>query len=79
MNLLDIFFKTKTKNPLELEKKYLTVKNNDNIYGFQKKFYKQSQILLNSFGNINKNLPNKIKLIIITDTHNLKKRYIIFR
>ena len=53
-----------------LEQEYLLVKPNDNIYGFQKKFYRQSSKLLKIFGSARDTLPNKLKLIIITDTHN---------
>ena len=73
--LLDKLFKyfKKTENeenPQTLENEYLLVKPTDNIYGFQKKFYMQSNRLLKTFGNAREFLPNKIKLIIITDTHN---------
>ncbi len=54
----------------DLENDYLTVKSTDNIYGFQKKFYMQSNRLLKVFGIARSVLPNKIKLIVITDTHN---------
>jgi len=58
------------ENYLDLEREYLTSNPKDNIYGFQKKFYMQSNRLLKVFGNARDVLPNKIKLIIITDTHN---------
>ena len=58
------------ENYQELEREYLTSKPTDNIYGFQKKYYMQSKRLLKIFGNARDTLPNKIKLIIITDTHN---------
>lgn len=38
---------------------------------FKKKFYKQSNRLLKVFGNARNKLPNSIRLIIITDTHNM--------
>ena len=60
-----------TENYQDLEREYLTSKPNDKIYGFQEKFYKQSQRLLKVFGNARDVLPNKIKLIIITDSHNM--------
>lgn len=77
MGLFD-FFKIKTQqneNQItesyrDIENEYLLVKSTDNIYGFQKKFYMQSNRLLKEFGNARSVLPNKIKLIIITDTHN---------
>lgn len=70
--LLSFLFKHKEKieTPEDLEKEYLAIKPADNIYGFQKKFYMQSERLLKTFGNAHNSLPNKIKLIIITDTHN---------
>ena len=58
------------ENYLDLEREYLTSNPKDNIYGFQKKFYMQSNRLLKVFGNARDALPNKIKSIIITDTHN---------
>ena len=71
MFLSNIFkYKKKTKNQESLEKEYLKIKPKDNIYGFQKKFYMQSNRLLKIFGNARNSLPNKISLIIITDTHN---------
>lgn len=72
MNLFNIFFNKKSKfeSPLELEKIYLTYSKNDNVYGFQKKFYNQSEKLLNIFGKTKEKVFNTIKLIIITDTHN---------
>ncbi len=60
----------KIENIEDLENEYLTIKSTDNIYGFQKKFYMQSNRLLNAFGNARNSLSSKIKLIIITDTHN---------
>ena len=62
--------KRKIETPEDLENEYLTIKPTDNVYGFQKKFYMQSDRLLKTFGNARSSLPNKIKLIIITDTHN---------
>lgn len=62
--------KRKIETPEDLENEYLTIKSTDNVYGFQKKFYMQSDRLLKTFGNARSSLPNKIKLIIITDTHN---------
>ena len=71
MFLSNIFkYEKKTKNQESLEKEYLKIKPKDNIYGFQKKFYMQSNRLLKIFGNARNSLPNKISLIIITDTHN---------
>lgn len=69
---LSFLFKHKEKMETseDLEKEYLEVKPTDNIYGFQKKFYMQSERLLKTFGNAHNSLLNKIKLIIITDTHN---------
>ncbi len=72
------FFKSKlqkndnqiTENIQDIENEYLSIKPTDNIYGFQKKFYMQSNRLLKVFGNARSVLPNKIKLLIITDTHN---------
>ena len=60
----------KIENIEDLENEYLTIKSTDNIYEFQKKFYKQSNRLLKAFGNARNSLSSKIKLIIITDTHN---------
>lgn len=54
----------------DLENDYLLVKPTDNIFGFQEKFYMQSSRLLKVFGNARSALPNNIKLLIITDTHN---------
>lgn len=69
---LNFLFKHKKKieTPEELLKDYLTINPSDNIYGFQKKYYMQSNRLLNVFGEARNILPNKIKLIVITDTHN---------
>lgn len=66
-------FKNKliSENEISLQNEYLKVKKNDNIYGFQKKFYKQSNRLLKVFGKARNKLPNSIRLIIITDTHNM--------
>ena len=58
------------ENSQDLENEYLTSMPSDNIYGFQKKFYMQSNRLLKVFGNARNILPNRIKLLIITDTHN---------
>ena len=77
MGFFDLF-KTKlqkkdnqiTESYLDLEKEYLLVKSTENIYGFQKKFYMQSNRLFKVFGNAKSVLPNKVKLLIITDTHN---------
>ena len=60
----------KVENYQDIENEYLSVKAKDNIYGFQEKFYMQSNRLLKVFGNARSALPNKIKLLIITDTHN---------
>ena len=57
-------------NEESLEKEYLLVKPNDNIYGFQKKFYMQSNRLLKVFGNAREMLPNRVRLLVIADTHN---------
>ncbi len=62
--------KNKFDDLQNLEKEYLMIKPTDNIYGFQKKFYMQSNRLMKVFGNARTILPNKIKLLIITDTHN---------
>lgn len=67
-NIFNNLKKQETKE--ELEKEYLSLGKNDNIYGFQKKFYMQSNRLLKVFGNAREYLPNKIKLIVVTDTHN---------
>lgn len=58
------------ENYQDLENEYLISKSTDNIYGFQKKFYMQSNRLLKIFGKVSDTLLNKIKLLIITDTHN---------
>lgn len=51
MRLFDILFirKPKIENHIDLEKEYLIHNKKDNIYGFQKKFYKQSDKLLKIF------------------------------
>lgn len=58
-------------NYQDLENQYLTLKPNENIYGFQKKYYMQAKRLVKVFGTARSVLPNKIKLIVITDTHNM--------
>ncbi len=70
--ILDYLFnhKKKIETPEDLEKEYLAIKPTDNIYGFQKKFYMQSNRLLKVFGNARNSLLSKIKLIVIADTHN---------
>ncbi len=62
--------KEKRVNSEEIENEYLMINPSDNIYGFQKKFYMQSNRLFNVFGKARETLPNRIKLLIITDTHN---------
>lgn len=63
-------FSNKIEKQEDLERRYLTVKSGDNVYGFQKKFVQQSNLLLKIFGRARISLPYKIKLIIIADTHN---------
>ena len=60
----------KADNQQDIENEYLFVKPTDNIYGFQNKFYMQSNRLFKLFGNARSMLPNRIKLLIIADTHN---------
>lgn len=60
----------KFKSYQSIEDRYLNTNSKDNVYAFQKKFYNQSNLLLKEYGNARKVLPNKIKLIVITDTHN---------
>jgi len=74
MNIFDFFKKKIIKEKIDtkesLESEYLTINKNDNIYGFQKKFYMQEERLLKVFGNANTNNIDRLKLIIIADTHN---------
>ena len=49
----------KVENYQDIENEYLSVKEKDNIYGFQEKFYMQSNRLLKVFGNARSALPNK--------------------
>ena len=81
MNIKEIFNKLFSKsNNIDkqvdvnmLVTKYTTANQTDNIYGFQNKYLNQEQVLYKIYGESNKNLNNKLKLIIITDTHNMLK------
>ena len=57
-------------NQYDLEREYLTTSPTAKVYGFQEKFYMQSDKLHKVFGEARTTLPNKIRLLIITDTHN---------
>lgn len=75
MGIFDILFgKKEIVDTVEvLEKDYLNINDNSNIYGFQDKFYKQSERLLNVYGSAKTFFPNRLRLIVITDTHNMLK------
>ena len=74
MGIFDFIFKrndtqeVKTETPQELENEYLSPSVNN--FAFQEKFYNQSERLLKVFGYANAMIPNTVKLLIITDTHN---------
>lgn len=72
MKLFDKLFKRnyKIENSQDLELEYLTDNKKGNNYGFQNKFYLQSERLLKVFGSAKLFIPRKIRLIVITDTHN---------
>ena len=57
-------------NPYIMENEYLSVNPSANVYGFQETFYMQQDKLFKAYGSARTMLPNKIKLLIITDTHN---------
>lgn len=61
------FFKKKNSH-IDYYNKLLSI-SDDNKYSFEKKYSNQENILLKIYGNARK-LDNKIKIIIITDTHN---------
>ena len=58
------------RDPYELERKYMEVESKDTLYSFQKKYSNQEAKLLNVFGSVNnEQLKNRLRIIIITDTH----------
>lgn len=69
MKLFDLF--KKKDNSLDYYNKLLSIKD-DNRYSFEKKYANQENILLKIYGN-SRRLENKIKIIVITDTHNTLK------
>lgn len=54
----------------ELENRYSNVQDATQVYSFQEKFKNQQMLLHEIFGDANVATFNKIKLIVITDTHN---------
>lgn len=70
MYIFDRLFR-KSNDINKLEGIYLKTSNGKNQYGIQDKYFNQSKKLLSIFGKIEERKINKIKLLIITDTHNM--------
>lgn len=69
-DFINNFFSKKTIDISELENKYLNFSNKSKMYSFQEKFMNQQNLLYEIFGNANSTILKKVKLIIVSDTHN---------
>lgn len=69
-NVLGIFRRKDNYDIDSIEKKYLTITDRSKIFGFQEKFKNQYNFLFKVFGSADLDTFNKVKLIVITDTHN---------
>ena len=70
MGLFDIF-KKKKEEVLDINEYYKRIiSNENNPYGFEEKYANQEEILFKMFGHCDQFLKH-IKMIIVTDTHNM--------
>ena len=65
-----IFNKNKEISIEDLENSYLKIEDKTKVFGFQDKFKNQQNLLYNLFGETDMTTFNKVRLIVIADTHN---------